>query len=135
MDRHSIRGTIKRFGSPLLEHLRESIGRFLDLFVRIRGTRPRDRDKPVYIGMRKSSDQTARATASAGFLSCLFAHDQLSQPERESLLPDSDRPSEKKYLREPTCRVGPGKTLARCLMTDQRVHGVRKQGKPAGPEW
>jgi len=135
MDRHSIGGPIERLGSPLLQHLGKSIGRFLYLFVRIRSTRPGDRDKPVYIGMRKSSDQTARATASAGFLPRVFAHDQLSQPERESLLADSNRPSKKKYLREPPCRVGSGKTLARCLMADQRVHGLRKQGKPAGPEW
>jgi hypothetical protein len=135
MDRHSIGPAIQRLRSPLVQHLSEGLSGFLDLFVRIRGTRPRDRNKPVHIRMRKSANQPALPATSAGLIPGLLAQEQLGQPEGQPLFAGPGRSSQEDHLGELAAGVRSRETLPRRLVPDQRMQRLRTQGKRARAAW
>ena len=98
MDGHPIGRRVQRL-SPTLRHGRgQRVGRFLDLLARLAGLGPGNRHEPVEVWMCQSVTMMTRPTLPARLRAGPLAQEQLSQPQRQALLPDPRGSGEQDHL-------------------------------------
>jgi hypothetical protein len=115
--------------------LSDCLGCLFDLLLRITGLGPGNRDEPVKIRVPEFQCLPAAGAGPAGLAPGALAEEQLREPERQSLLSDSDRSRQDHDLRKTSSREGCGEATPSLVVTGDRSQRHASEDRRRDEEW
>lgn len=135
MARHPVGCRPERLCAPLRDHRAEHLGGFVDLLLRLAGLGPRDGHKPMDVRVRQPLHAKTTPTLAARFPGWRAAHQPLSDPEGEALLPDALRASQQDHLGQGILRHGADYVVTGGGVADQGGQRHGKEGSARSRKW